>query len=435
MIINAEYNIVTGFLLVNFVICQTSDPVAAQNLSTIAQNVTLSGIYEETLDRMPPEIQIPSAVAVIILSCVAIVGNVLTIIAYITDDRLRTVYNIYILNLAITDLCIACISIPLYVVYYLNGGWDFGRVLCKIWLAADFTFCLETVLMITIISIDRLLYIRLGIQYITKITPRVAKINILVSWILASLLYAPAILWWDNWVGYSSVPYNECHVEFAYDFGFTITTAVIEFFVPSLALVIINGLIYKDIRAIIKRRKRVAPKSPEYGSNDATVGPSGSHVSHWSYNSRTIRKKPFRHRHSYSFQQTEGTPIVNPTDKRLRLASLPENFHLRHIGDSWCQRNKNKALQTRTQNRNFLKAARNLAFLVAVFFIFWAPYTILTVVLSFCGQACINAIVYEFLYWWLWVKSAVNPFLYAYSNSKYRENYHKCLTCKCFNEA
>jgi L-lactate permease len=73
--------------------------------------------------------------------------------------------------------------------------------------------------------------------------------------------------------------------------------------------------------------------------------------------------------------------------------------------------------------------------LVAVFFIFWAPYTILTVVLSFCGQACINAIVYEFLYWWLWVKSAVNPFLYAYSNSKYRENYHKCLTCKCFNEA
>lgn len=61
-----------------------------------------------------------------------IFGNSLTLIAYFTDEKLRTTQNVYILNLALTDLSIGIVSVPTFSVYSLLGWyWPFGRVLCK----------------------------------------------------------------------------------------------------------------------------------------------------------------------------------------------------------------------------------------------------------------------------------------------------------------
>jgi len=45
----------------------------------------------------------------------------------VRDSRLHKTYNIYILNLAISDLLIALISMPIYLIYTLKGNvWLFG---------------------------------------------------------------------------------------------------------------------------------------------------------------------------------------------------------------------------------------------------------------------------------------------------------------------
>jgi hypothetical protein len=60
----------------------------------------------------------------------AIAGNILTILSFVRDSRPHKTYNIYILNLAIADLLIALISMPIYLIYILKGNvWLFGGIL------------------------------------------------------------------------------------------------------------------------------------------------------------------------------------------------------------------------------------------------------------------------------------------------------------------
>jgi hypothetical protein len=91
------------------------------------------------------------------LIMVAIIGNVLTIVAYIRDKKLHSVYNTFLLNLSVTDLLLATVSMTFYAVYTLESfTWPFGYHFCKVYMVIDFTLCLESILMIMIISFDRL---------------------------------------------------------------------------------------------------------------------------------------------------------------------------------------------------------------------------------------------------------------------------------------
>lgn len=81
--------------------------------------------------------------------------------------------------------------------------------------------------------------------------------------------------------------------------------------------------------------------------------------------------------------------------------------------------------------RRELKAAKALFIFVFTFVVLWAPYTIATVAIAFC-EDCVNQDVYEFFVWLLWFKSAVNPFLYAANNSRFKMNFVIILRKVCF---
>jgi hypothetical protein len=60
---------------------------------------------------------------------------------------------------------------------------------------------LESILMIMIISFDRLFLLILGPHYTMKVTMIKAYVQIGISWIIAFLLYGLAIIGWDIWTG------------------------------------------------------------------------------------------------------------------------------------------------------------------------------------------------------------------------------------------
>lgn len=77
--------------------------------------------------------------------------------------------------------------------------------------------------------------------------------------------------------------------------------------------------------------------------------------------------------------------------------------------------------------RKDLKAAKNLFVFIFTFALCWAPYTISTIIIAYCQDDCVDESAHQLFTWLLWLKSSINPFLYAASSSRFRFNFAKIL--------
>lgn len=97
-------------------------------------NVTLP---PEPAGSGPSPVGIPAVVGISILFCliglVGILGNTLIILIVLTDRKMRySVTNLFITNLALSDLFIMLCGVPETVQFMLNSGWLLGEAVCKL---------------------------------------------------------------------------------------------------------------------------------------------------------------------------------------------------------------------------------------------------------------------------------------------------------------
>ena len=85
-----------------------------------------------------------------------IVGNVLVCTAVAIVRRLRTPSNLLIVSLAVSDLLVAVLVMPLAVAYEIMGRWSYGQHVCDMWTSLDVMLCTASILNLCAISIDRL---------------------------------------------------------------------------------------------------------------------------------------------------------------------------------------------------------------------------------------------------------------------------------------
>lgn len=110
------------------------------NISQTEYNVTSLNCTTPSPGNMPgPEAEAASMEAVVgisvlfcIIGFIGIVGNSLVITVVLIDRKMRqSVTNIFIMNLAISDLLIMLFGVPEILQFMLNRGWILGLVLCK----------------------------------------------------------------------------------------------------------------------------------------------------------------------------------------------------------------------------------------------------------------------------------------------------------------
>lgn len=67
----------------------------------------------------------------IILLC-AVVGNLLVVLTLVQNRRMRTITNVFLLNLAISDILLGVLCMPVTLVGTLLRNFIFGETLCKL---------------------------------------------------------------------------------------------------------------------------------------------------------------------------------------------------------------------------------------------------------------------------------------------------------------
>ncbi|KAM5217845.1 histamine H3 receptor isoform 2-T3 [Hipposideros larvatus] len=209
-----------------------------------------------------------------LLIVTTVMGNALVMLAFVADSSLRTQNNFFLLNLAVSDFLVGAFCIPLYVPYVLTGRWPFGRGLCKLWLVMDYLLCTSSVFNIVLISYDRFLSVTRAVSYRAQQgDTRQAVRKMVLVWVLAFLLYGPAILSWEYLSGGSSIPEGHCYAEFFYNWYFLITASTLEFFTPFLSVTFFNLSIYLNIQ---RRTRDRLDGAREAASLEAPPGAQGS---------------------------------------------------------------------------------------------------------------------------------------------------------------
>ncbi|XP_066302324.1 histamine H3 receptor-like [Branchiostoma lanceolatum] len=188
------------------------------------------------------------------ISAVTIAGNVLAIAVFAKDGKLRCTGDVYILNLAVADLMVGAISMPFTIAENIVGYWPLSQTLCKAWLLVDFTACSESVLSMVLISFDRYLQIVKPHKHRAK-TFRMKLVLIACTWILAFLMYGPAIILWDVLAGVSPIKMNRCEADFPLrSAAYTFTMSFLEFVVPLALLSFLYSKVYCHAIRWFRRR-------------------------------------------------------------------------------------------------------------------------------------------------------------------------------------
>ncbi|KAK1797342.1 hypothetical protein P4O66_008708 [Electrophorus voltai] len=363
-------------------------------------------------------------VVMVVLIVVIVLGNALIILAFKMDRSLRRQSNYFLLNLAISDFLVGAFCVPVYLPYILTGKWMLGRHLCKLWLVMDYLLCAASAFNIVLISYDRFLSVTRAVRplHLTEARPfrmpdhagrllfffcfgpwylwlevsyrarqgmtRCALGKMAAVWVLAFLLYGPAILLWEHVTGKSHVPEDQCFAEFFHTWYFLLCASTLEFFFPFLSVTFFNLSIYRSIR---ERRAR-------HGPGPRALAQAG------------------RQRLRMASCICRG-PLAPPENRAEPDGAERPGRSMR--GGSQCSR--------LAQDK---KIAKSLAIIVCVFALCWAPYTLLMIIRAACRGRCVSSHWYEVTFWLLWLNSAINPFLYPLCHSSFRRAFAKILCPK-----
>ncbi|CAF3003814.1 unnamed protein product [Rotaria sp. Silwood2] len=125
----------------------------------------------------------------VIVFIVGTIGNLLVIIVIQRNRSMRTVTNMFIMNLAAADLLVLVFCLPATVIQDVTKTWFFGLVLCKFVNYIQNMSISVSVLTLMAISVERYQAIVYPLKF--SGTKQRARILILSVWILSLLLVLP----------------------------------------------------------------------------------------------------------------------------------------------------------------------------------------------------------------------------------------------------
>jgi hypothetical protein len=137
---------------------------------------------------------VPVIIIGVIFALLTTLGNALVMISIRMDKQLQTISNYFLFSLAVADITIGLISIPLMTYYSANGKWNIGWGLCQFWLSVDYMMSNSSVYSLLLISFDRYFSITRPLTYRPRRTTRKALTAIFFAYLISIIIWPPFIL-------------------------------------------------------------------------------------------------------------------------------------------------------------------------------------------------------------------------------------------------
>ncbi|XP_056593214.1 trace amine-associated receptor 13c-like [Triplophysa dalaica] len=164
------------------------------------------------------------------ISLLTVFLNLLVIISISHFKQLHTPTNLLILSLAVADMLVGLIVMPVQGIELIDSCWYFGDTFCKIFPYLLYVVVTASLGNLVFISVDRYVAVNDPLRYPTRVTNNITVFFILITW-LSSFLFCIIIL---NQAtpkkDKSQVCYGDCR--FAIKFEYFIMDLIFTFIGP-----------------------------------------------------------------------------------------------------------------------------------------------------------------------------------------------------------
>ncbi|XP_038127764.1 somatostatin-like receptor F_48D10.1 [Cyprinodon tularosa] len=179
---------------------------------------------------------------------VGLSGNTLAIYVVLRYAKMKTVTNIYILNLAVADE-LYIVGLPFLTTQNVLSYWPFGSFLCRVVMTADSMNQFTSIFCLTVMSMDRYLAVVHPIRSTKWRHPRVAKVVSAAVWIVSFIVVLPVVIFSDV-----QDQFNSCNMIWpepkdVWSTAFIIYTATVGFFGPLLIISLCYLLIVIKVKS------------------------------------------------------------------------------------------------------------------------------------------------------------------------------------------
>ncbi|CAF2779212.1 unnamed protein product [Rotaria sp. Silwood2] len=368
-----------------------------------------------------------------------LVGNVLVILAVYRETSLHSPTYYYIVSLAVADLCVGVIVIPLAIFFELSIPSPY-HFLCNLWHIIDVGASTASILALCVISLDRYIGITSPIRYPRSFIARHSSFVIAAIWFCSTIIAGPTVIILGgrtNSLKFGINIYNETindRCQFPSDPLFIIVSSLVSFYIPLIIMVFVYGRILifarRQMTALRQGYKRttsgetykLSPLVPRFcfrikKKQNLSSVKTIENVNAISNTPETITLRI--HRGKYC--RSPSLPPITPTDHRLSHRSFPLLL-LRRLRQIHRTRNWSRFS---TEH----KATKVLGIVMGVFIACWFPFfffLVLTGVFHIDFKNS-NEQLFRLFTWLGYTNSALNFFVYSLTSREFRLAFMKLL--------
>lgn len=124
---------------------------------------------------------------------VGVVGNVVVIFTWTRKGQLRSQTAAFLVSLAVADLLLLVLFVPLDLLQYFVVAWDESGIICKITSYVENLSGMATVLNLVAVSIERFLVIVYPMRARSFCTVSRSRKGLVCVWLLALVLAVPIL--------------------------------------------------------------------------------------------------------------------------------------------------------------------------------------------------------------------------------------------------